>query len=210
MAESGVSSDRPVGAPADVLRSFVLRFLVVAGVVGLLAIREAEPITQALLPLFKSELTHLDDTFRIDGLYIDQDGADRVVRLNVGLAHPISLNGRTFRPDPRGRATASTLIGNLTLPCVLLIAVALAWPFARARELGIRLLVLPPALLLLCTLGIPFLLWAALWGLVLQVADPNRFSLLLAWSDFLLGGGNFALAMALGAGVAGAARSIFL
>jgi hypothetical protein len=51
----------------------------------------------------------------------------------------------------------------------------------------------------LCLLDVPFILWAALWGLVIQAADTNRFSALLTWSDFLLSGGAFALAMALGA-----------
>lgn len=183
------------------MRGFLYRFLLLAVVAGCIAIPAAEPITAALLPLFHAELARLDDTFRIDRVYLDHDGADRVVRVDVGLAHPITLNGRTFRPDPRGRATASTLVGNLTLPCVLLIAVALAWPCRSREQFAARVLALAPALLLLGLLGIPFLLWGALWGLVVQVADPNRFSPLLMWSDFLLDGGNFALAMALGVGV---------
>jgi hypothetical protein len=170
-----------------------------AVVLGLGVLREARPLTEALLPLFESELAHLDDTFRIDRLYIDRDGADQVVRIDVGLAHALTLNGRTFHPDPRGRATASTLVGNVTLPCVLLTAVALAWPIQSRRQWAARGLALLPALLLLCLLDGPFILWAALWGLVIQAADPNRFSALLLWSDFLLSGGAFALAMALGA-----------
>jgi hypothetical protein len=39
-------------------------------------------------------------------------------------------------------------------------------------------LVLLPTLLFLCLLDVPFILWAALWGLVIQAADPNRFSAL--------------------------------
>lgn len=179
--------------------NFLLRFLLIAVVLGLGALREARPLTEALLPLFESELAHLDDTFRIDRLYIDRDGADRVVRIDVGLAHALTLNGRTFHPDSRGRATASTLVGNVTLPGVLLAAVALAWPSRNRRQWVARGLLLLPALLVLCLLDVPFILWAALWGLVIQAADPNRFSALLTWSDFLLSGGAFALAMALGA-----------
>jgi hypothetical protein len=153
---------------------FLPRFLVVAAVLGFVASREAQPVVAAFLPLFKSELVALDDTFRIDRLYIDRDGADQVVRLDVGLAHALSLNGRTFQPDPRGRATASTLVGNITLPCVLLTAIALAWPLRRWQHLATRALLLGPALLLLCILDVPFILWAALWGLVIQVAAPHR------------------------------------
>jgi hypothetical protein len=191
------------------LPSFLLRFLIIAAVVGFGAIRGAETITHALLPLFKGELARLDDRFRIDRIYVDHDGADQVVRVEVGLAHEFSVKGRTFRPDPRGLATASTLVGNLTLPCVLLVAVALAWPVRDRALLTLRFLFLVPSLLVLCMLGVPFILWAALWGLILQVADPNGFSPLLMWSDFLLGGGHFALAIVLGAcvGSIGARRS---
>jgi hypothetical protein len=58
-----------------------------------------------------------------------------------------------------------------------------------------------PALLLLVTLCAPFILWASLWGLVVQTLDPHRFSPLLIWSDCLHSGGAFALAMALGASI---------
>lgn len=180
------------------LRAFVLRFLVVATVLGLVVVGGATTLASGVLPLFKTELAVLDDTFRIDALYVDQDGADQVFRINVGLARTVSLNGRTFRPDPRGRATASTLVGHLTLPCVLLIASAFAWPVRSRRQLALRLLLLLPGLLLLCLLGVPFILWAALWGLVVQVADPHGFSLLLTYGDFLQGGGHFAIALALG------------
>ena len=186
---------------ADGLSRFLMRFLLIAAVLGFGVLREARPLTEALLPLFEIELRHLDDTFRLDALYIDRDGADEVVRIDVGLAHALSLNGRTFYPDSRGRATASTLVGNVTLPPVLLVAAAMAWPLRNNRRWAARVLLLVPALLLLCLLDAPFILWAALWGLVVQAADPDRFSSLLTWSDFLLCGGAVALALALGAAV---------
>jgi hypothetical protein len=198
-------AEPPVGAstraqPAgDSFPRFLLRFLLIAAILGFAAVRWAQPVTEALLPLFKGEIARLDDAYRIDRLYIDRDAADQVVRIDVGLARPLSLNGRTFYPDPRGRATASTLVGNVTLPCVLMIAVSLAWPCRSGRRFVMRALVLMPALLLLCLLDVPFILWASIWGLIVQAADPNRFSPLLMWCDFLLGGGGFALAMAFGA-----------
>ena len=182
----------------DLLR----RFALIAAVLGVVAVGAGQPLTRALLPGFERELALLDDTFRVDRLYIGQDGSDQVLRVEVGLAHALTLNGQTFYPDPRGRATASTLVGNLTLPCVLLAAVALAWPIQSGRGpriLVYRILALVPALLLLCVLDVPFVLWAQVWGVVVHIADPNRFSPLLLWGDFLLGGGSFAIALALGA-----------
>ena len=182
------------------IRRCLVRFLLLAAVLGLVATLQGQQVGQALSPLLKSELTALDGSFRVDRLSVDREGADQVLRLDVGLARPLSLDGQTFYPDPRGRATASTLVGNLTLPCVLLIAVALAWPARSRRLLATRALVLVPALLLLCMLVTPFILWAEVWGLVVHTADPDpAFSALLFWGDFLLGGGGYALAIALGA-----------
>ena len=177
------------------------RFLSLVVVLGLIAAWQGQRVGEAFAPLFKSELTALDGTFRLDRLYVDRDGADPVLRLDVGLARPVSLNGHTFYPDPRGSATASTLVGNLTLPGVLLIATALAWPVRKGSLLAIRTMVLVPALLLLYLLGVPFILWAQIWALVIHAADPNRLSPLLLWRDFLLNGGCLALALTLGAAV---------
>jgi hypothetical protein len=181
---------------------FLRRFALISAVLAVVAVAAGQPLTRALLPAFKWELAWLDDTFRIDRLYLDRDGADQVVRVEVGLARPLTLNGQTFYPDPRGSASASTLVGNLTLPCVLLAAVALAWPVRsrhRRTVLTLRALALVPALLLLGLLNVPFILWAGLWGVVVHIADPNRLSPLLIWGDFLLGGGGCAAALALGA-----------
>ena len=64
-----------------------------------------------------------------------------------------------------------------------------------------------PALLLLCVLNVPLILWASIWGLIVQAVDPDRFSPLLIWRDFLLSGGGFALAVAFGACVGSLGRS---
>jgi hypothetical protein len=181
-----------------------MRPLLIVAVLAFIAVREAEPLTEALLPLFKSELALLEDTFRIDRLSVEREGADQVVRVEAELARPIRLNGQTLRPDPRNRATASTLTGNVLLPCVLLIAVALVWPVESRRQLAIRLLILVPALLLLLVLDAPFILWAALLGPIAEAVDLHRSSPLFMWRSFLLGGGAFALALALGACVGSA------
>lgn len=189
------------GAAAGVLTRSLAKFLGLAVVLGLLVAWQGQWVGQAFSPLFESELRALDRTFRVDRVSVDHDGPDPVFLLEVGLARPVSLNGQTFYPDPRGRATASTLVGNLTLPCVLLLAIALAWPVRNGRFLAIRTLVLVPTLLLLCALGVPLILWAGIWGVIIHAADPDRLSPLLLWRDFLLDGGTFALALTLGAAV---------
>lgn len=189
-----------LGPRVSALSGFLVRFLFIATVLAALDALVEQRFVEALLPGMKYELAHLDGTFRIDGMSVVRDGPDRSVRVDVGLARPLSLNGRTFNPDPRGKASASTLVGNVTLPCVLMVAVALAWPRRSLRSFAARALVLIPVLLLLSALDGPFLLWGALWGLVLQAAGvPNAFSPLLIWTDFLLSGGGLALALVFGA-----------
>jgi hypothetical protein len=209
MTELSEAAPGVLRSRASALRGFVLRFLLIVTVLAALAAFGEERLVEALLPGMKYELTRLDGTFRIDQLSVVKDGADRAVRVEVGLARPLALNGRTFYPDPRGKASASTLVGNAILPCVLLIAVALAWPVRSLRSFAARALLLIPLLLLLLALDGPFLLWGALWGLVLQAAGiPNAFSPLLIWSDFLLNGGGLALALVLGACVAAVAERL--
>lgn len=183
--------------------AFLLRFVVLALVLGGLAHHYANELVDALLPAFRAEINWLDDTYRIDQLFSDTEGADHVVRIVVGLAHCIVLPDGAHCGDPRGLANASTLAGNVTLAGTLLLALALAWPASRVGEYGWRLLCLTFALPLLWALDIPFILWAALWSLHVDAFAPDMFSPLLIWSQFMQGGGRLALAALLaGAAVA--------
>jgi hypothetical protein len=181
----------------------IARFVLLAAILVALAIRYAQPVARFLLPFIAGEIHALDDTYRIDGVYLDQDGADQVIRIDVGLARPLTLNGRTFYPDPRGHATSSTLVGNVTMPAVLAIAVAMAWPAWSKQTYLWRALALVPAILLLWMIDVPLVLWALIWNLHVQAFDPHRFSPLLIWSHFLHGGGRLALAIVAGAIVGG-------
>jgi hypothetical protein len=180
----------------------LLRFVLLSTVLGLCAWRAQESLSAALLPLLKAEIQWLEDTFRVDRLYLSREEGEPVVRLEVGLAHALTVNGQTYYPDPRGSAVSSTLLGNLTLPTVLLIATVFAVPGASAFAHLVRSVAMLPALLLLWTLGVPIILLAGLWRVVFAVAGPVQFSALLTWSDFLQAGGQNALAIGLGVAVA--------
>jgi len=192
-------------------RRFLWRFSGLAILLGLLSFQAGEPLGRALLPLLRAELGAVQDTFRIDRLYLDRDGTERVFRVDVGLAHDIMINGRWFKPDPRGRATASTLLDNVTLPAVLVIALAMAFPASRSAAYLWRAASLIPALLLLWSVDVPLALWSALWGILVDALEPDRFSPLLLWEHFLHSAGRLALAIALGAlvGSIGLPRSAY-
>ena len=165
-------------------------------------------MVEALLPAFKVEINWLDDTYRIERLYVDHQGADRVIRIVVGLAHCVMLEDRPFCGHPKALANASTLLGNVTLPAILLVAPVLAWPARRWQEHGMRLVALLPALTMLWALDVPFVLWAALFSLHVDAFAPDLFSPLLVWSQFLQGGGRLALAFVLGAAALTVARAL--
>lgn len=178
--------------------SVLWRFVLVASLSGLLALRFGDTIAQCLIPLFHSEIESLDGTFRVNRLFLDQDGPDRVIRLEVGLSRQIVMNGHVVNPDPRGKATASTIAGHVTLPAIIAIATAFAFRARRLTAYLWRALALVPALMCLWMIDVPFILLASIWGLVIQMLDPGRFSGLRMWSVFLQGGGELALAAVIG------------
>lgn len=165
--------------------------------------------TEALLPLLRWELAHLDDTYRILGLSLDREGRDTVIRLDAGLERAVIAGGRAMMPDPRARANVSTLAGHVMQPALLCLALILAWPARRAIEYPARAFIAFGGIALIILIDVPFVLWGELWNLHVSALEPDRFSPLLIWRNFLQGGGRFVLGLAVGvlAVVAGQALS---
>lgn len=173
---------------------FVLALLV------LLALNHAyaKYLTEALLPVFRWEIAQLDDAYRVLDLTLSQQGADTVLRLEVGVAHDIVIGGQVLPADPRARANVSTLAGQLTQPAMLALALILAWPNRKPSEYPLRALVACAGLALVLLIDVPFVLWAEVWDIHVTAFEPGRFSPLLLWRDFLQGGGRFVLGLAVG------------
>lgn len=177
---------------------FVMKFLALALLVGGLASNWSVRLGEALMPSFRAELLWLDDTYRIDALYLDHEGADQVIRVRVGQARYIMIKDMVFAPHPLGTANASTLLGNIILIGALLISTVFAWPARRWWVFPFRALAIPPALALLWSLDVPMVLWGAIWSLHVDAFAPDLFSPLLIWCQFLQGGGRFAMTALLG------------
>lgn len=194
-------------SPQKKLGHFFLRFVMLALVLGFVLNRTQDTWAPALLPALQTELEWLDDTYKIQNLSLDREGADRVVRVVVSQARFIVLGDVAYRPHPLGRANASTLLGNVMLPAVLLTAMVLAWPIGVPSRTGRikvalrRAAMLPLALTMLWSLDVPFVLWAAIWSLHVDAFAPGMFSPLLVWSQFLQGGGRDMLAIGLAVAV---------
>jgi len=173
---------------------FVLALLV------LLALNHAyaKLLTEALLPVFRWEIAQLDDNYRVLDLTLSQQGADTVVRLEAGLERIMIVGGQVLQPDPRARANVSTLAGHITQPAILALALILAWPARSAMEYPMRVLIAVAGIALVILADVPFVLWAELWDIHVAALEPDRFSPLLLWRDFLQGGGRFVLGLGVG------------
>ncbi|MBT9613426.1 MAG: hypothetical protein IV108_09205 [Burkholderiales bacterium] len=191
------------------LLKFAGRFTLAIALLLTLNLLYGKTATEALLPTLRWELEQLDDTYRILDLRLDREGRDSVIRLDVGLEKAVVIGGRALMPDPRARANVSTLAGHVTQPALLCLALILAWPAYRAIEYPVRALIAIVGLALVILIDVPFVLWGELWNLHVSALEPDRFSPLLIWRNFLQGGGRFVLGLAVGvlAVIAGQALS---
>jgi hypothetical protein len=180
------------------LRTFFLRLAALATLLAAMALHFGTQIGDALIPAFKAEIQWLDDHYRVDSLSLDHEGADQVFRLEVGQAQSIVLNGQVFYPDPRGKANASTLLGNAILPTAMLIALAMSWPPRLKGDYLYRIGALLLALPLLLSIDVPMVLWASIWSLHVNNFAPDLVSPLLIWLKFLQNGGRLACPLVLG------------
>jgi hypothetical protein len=176
----------------------LLRFTATAVLLGALALAWGERLAQAWLPLCRAEIEALDDIYAIDQLTLAQQGADRVIRMDVRQAHYFVLGDHAVVPHPLGRASSTTLVANLLLPAVLLLSAGLAWPARRAWGYLARLPLLAAAALVAAALDVPLVLWAGIWGLHVDAYLPGSTTPLLVWADMLQSGARLALPLALG------------
>lgn len=195
--------------PARLLAA-LRRFTACAIVLGAVALTQGEALTQAWLPLCQAELEALDDIYQIDHLALSQQGADRVIRMDVRQARYFVLGGRTVVPHPLGRASSTTLVTNLLLPAVLLIASGLAWPPRRFWGYLARLPLLAVGALAVAALDVPLVLWAGIWGLHVQAYTPGSTTPLLVWVDMLQSGARIALPLVAGPVLAWATEQLLL
>ncbi len=177
----------------------ILRFALALAALLVLSQVYATRFTETLLPVFRWEITQLDDNYRVLDLTLSRQGADSVVRLEVGLAQAIVIGGRALLPDPQARANVSTLAGSITQPAILALALIVAWPTRRAGiEYPVRIVIACTCIAVVILADVPFVLWGELWDIHVSALEPNRFSPLLLWKNFLQGGGRFVLGLGVG------------
>ena len=182
--------------------NIALRFVVAITLLTVLALRYSDSLTTGVLPLYQWEISVIQDSFRVTDLRVDQQGPDHVVRLEVALAKPVFVGSRYIMPDERGRANATTLVGNVMQSLVTLLTVLLVWPTGQnarpAQVYLLRLGIASPLVLFVLLTDTPLVLLDSIWGIILQHLTFGGFSPLDAWCKFLQGGGRIALGLASG------------
>lgn len=164
-----------------------------------LAVCWGRAIVEGLLPLLRAYIPWLDSNYALQLLDITHNGADTALRLKVNLAKPILVGAQLTQPVADGWLEVTTTLGSALQAPLLTLTLLLAWPLAHWREACWRAVAGLVTIFAVFLVDAPLVLWAYLWEMHVNAYEPGRFSPLLIWKDFLLGGGH--LALGLGAGL---------
>lgn len=152
---------------------------------------------QSLIPLLKWEITRLDDSFNILFFGVSETKGESNIELNVMFNHDIVVNQASLAIASNFFGSAGLLTQNVLHPLMIISVAILAWPARAGRVYAIRLCVGLPLVVLLMMIDSPFQLLASiLTTFSKQIDSPwvNPTSMIY-WSDFLNGGGLFALSL---------------
>ena len=156
------------------------------------------PLIEWLLPAAHMLLGWIDDRFDILFLGVERNRQDTVVRLRVDVARAFFIGGQIVTARS-GWLEVTTTTGAMLQPLVIAPALAFALLAGRlsARLLACLLAALPAFAFLL--IDLPLTLHAYVWDMFIDNLEPDRFSPLMVWHEFLHGGGRLGIALLLGA-----------
>lgn len=156
-----------------------------------------QALVEATLPVAHQLILWLDDSFAILLLGIDHTHQDTVIRLRVNLAKIVVIGGQVSFPDARGWLEVTTTVGAMLQPLVIAIGLAGAWPGRiGARSLRVAAAVTFGIIFLL--IDLPVTLYAYVWDMFQAHYDPQGFSPLLTWHQFMHAGGRLGIGVLTG------------
>ncbi len=195
-------------APAATMTGVVVRLLVGALVFGAIAVAWQAPIIAHLMPAVRGWIDLVDDTFRtVDLRAAPVNGELLIVRLATPAVIHV-LGNHVVAVDPRTVMSTAMSAGILLQPLVLAGALLMAWPWQGWREPVLRIILAAPLMAVVVLLDVPTMLYAMLWNQEVAALEPERFSPLIDWSDFMNAGGRFALTVVAVALAVGLARQL--
>ncbi|MCP5333186.1 MAG: hypothetical protein H7A13_07490 [Pseudomonadales bacterium] len=156
-------------------------------------------LIERLIPVVGQLLGLIDDRFGILFLGVEHDWQDTVVRLRVNVIEPFVMGGQQVEALPEGWLEVTTTTGAVLQPLIIASATGLALPGGLAARLtsGALATLLAFGFLLL---DLPLTLHAYVWDMFIDHLEPDRFSPLMQWHQFLHSGGRFGVALLLGLG----------
>ncbi len=159
-----------------------------------------------LLPLYRWEIGWLAPNYHISSLALADNHGEAVVAMTVELIRYIVVAGHALPPGTS--LSCSTLAGHaLQLPLLMLSLLA-AWPTKSITHRIALLAIAVPLLLLVEMLDVPLVLLGCIEDLLLANFAPDTTSFLVAWMNFMNGGGRLALSIAAAIAAVGLSRML--
>ena len=169
---------------------FLLAYLALLG----LSLQFGHHYVESLLPLYRWEIGWLSPDYRITGLALADNRGEAVVALNLQLVRYTIVAGHWLTPG--GDLSSSTLAGHALQHVLLMLSLLIASPTKSILHRLVLLAIAMPLLLLIEILDVPLVLLGSIDDLILANVAPNSSSLLVAWMNFMNGGGRLALSIA--------------
>lgn len=169
---------------------FLLAYLALLG----LSLQFGQHYVEFLLPLYRWEIGGLSPDCNIASLVLEDYRGEAVVALTLDLVRHSVVAGHILPPG--GSISSSTLAGHALQHPLLMLSLLVAWPAASLPRRITLLAIAVPFLLLVEMLDVPLVLLGSIEDLIVANIAPDSTSFLVAWMNFLNGGGRLALSIA--------------
>jgi hypothetical protein len=145
-----------------------------------------------LLPLYRWEIAHLAQDYQIQSLLLGESHGEGMVMLTV-ITRYLAVGEHIIPPGIS--ISSSTLAAFAAQPPMLILSLAVAWPASAPVQRIARLFCALPFLLLVEMLDIPLILIGNLQDLIMANFPSENGSFMIAWMNFLNGGGRPAISV---------------
>lgn len=180
-----------------------LRFLLIGLSLTAVAHWYGRYLIEAMMPLYRFTLHHLDSRIDIASLGIIEHQGQRFVKFEGLVSRPFFINDQYFLNLDALLSSSRIPLDYALQPLVIFFTLILAWPASESAKpyqaYFYRVSFGAPLILIMMLLDFPlqfiYMLWDNLEKALNATGDAH--GLLLYWSDFLNGGGLIMLSLAI-------------
>ncbi len=180
-----------------------LRFLLIGISLTVLAHWYGRYLIEAMMPLYRFTLHHLDSRIDIASLGIIEHQGQRFVQFEGLVSRPFFINDQYFLNLNALLSSSRIPLDYALQPLVIFFTLVLAWPASESAKpyqaYFYRVSFGAPLILIMMLLDFPLQFIYMLWDNLEKAlnARGDAHGLLLYWSDFLNGGGLIMLSLAI-------------